>query len=162
MKGHPEIIEALNDVLTAELTAINQYFAHSEICEHWRYERLYQAIREEAIHEMKHAELVIGRVLYLDGMPNMSRYSEIKIGPNVKQMLENDQALEQDAIVRLNQHIELARVHQDFGTEELLEAILKDEEEHIDWIEAQLDQIAQVGIQNYLAQQIVPHAGANE
>ena len=155
MQGHPEIIEALNEVLTAELTAINQYFAHSEMCENWKYERLYKAIREESIHEMKHAEKLIARILYLNGIPNMARYFEIKIGTNVKQMMENDLALEKDAVERLNEFIALARTHKDGGSEVLFEEILKDEEDHIDWIEAQLDQIEQVGIENYLAQQIV-------
>ena len=155
MNGHPEIIEVLNEVLTAELTAINQYFAHSEICENWGYERLHQAIREHAIGEMKHAEELIARVLYLNAMPNMARYFEIKIGANVEEMMHNDLALETEAVERLNEFIQLAHTHKDFGSEELLERILKDEEEHIDWIEAQLDQISQVGIQNYLAQQII-------
>jgi bacterioferritin len=155
MDGHPEIIEVLNEVLTSELTAINQYFAHSEICENWGYERLHGAIREHAIGEMKHAEELIARILYLNGMPNMARYFEIKIGTTVKEMLDNDYALEKEAVERLNELIQLAHTHKDFGSEELLEQILKDEEEHIDWLEAQLDQIEQVGIQNYLAQQIV-------
>jgi bacterioferritin len=155
MNGHPEIIEVLNEALTAELTAINQYFAHSEICENWGYERLHQAIREHSIGEMKHAEELIARVLYLNAMPNMARYFEIKIGANVEEMMTNDLALETEAVERLNEFIQLAHTHKDFGSEELLERVLKDEEEHIDWIEAQLDQINQVGIQNYLAQQII-------
>lgn len=156
MKGHPEIIEVLNEVLTAELTAINQYFAHSEMCENWKYERLHTAIREESIEEMKHAEKLIARILYLDGIPNMTRYFEIKIGRNVKEMMENDLVVEKEAVERLNTFIELAIAHKDAGSRELLEEILSDEEDHIDWIEAQLDQIDQVGLENYLAQQINP------
>ncbi len=154
MYGHPEIIESLNEVLTSELTAVNQYFAHSEMCENWGYERLHTAIREHSIGEMRHAEKLIARVLYLDGVPNMARYYEIKIGKTVKEMLENDCALEKEAIERLNELIQLSHTLKDFGTEELFEEILKDEEEHVDWIEMQLDQISQMGIENYLAQQI--------
>ncbi len=155
MYGHPDIIEALNEVLTSELTAVNQYFAHSEMCENWGYERLHVAIREHSIGEMKHAEKLIRRILYLNGVPNMARYYEIKIGASVKEMLDNDAALEKEAVERLNELIQLAHTQKDFGTEELFEEILKDEEEHIDWIEMQLDQISQMGIQNYLAQQII-------
>ena len=154
MKGHPEIINALNEVLCAELTAINQYFAHSEMCENWGYKRLYEAIRKESIDEMKHAEKVIARLLYLDGIPNMARYFEIRIGTNVKEMLENDLVLEEEAVERLNTCIQLSHTHKDFGTSELLESILSDEEDHIDWIEIQLDQVQQIGLSNYLAQQI--------
>ncbi len=154
MRGHPEIINALNEVLCAELTAINQYFAHSEMCENWGYSRLYKAIRKESIDEMKHAETVIARLLYLGGIPNMARYFEIRVGTNVQEMLENDLALEEEAIERLNTCIQLAHTHKDFGSSELLESILSDEEEHIDWIEAQLDQVQQIGIGGYLAQQI--------
>jgi bacterioferritin len=154
MQGHPEIINALNEVLCAELTAINQYFAHSEMCENWGYNRLYEAIRKESIDEMKHAEKVIARLLYLNGIPNMARYFEIRIGTNVQEMLENDLALEEEAVERLNMSIQLSHIHKDFGTSELLESILSDEEDHIDWIEIQLDQVQQIGLSNYLAQQI--------
>ena len=154
MDGHPDIIEALNEVLTSELTAINQFFAHSEMCENWGYERLHTAIREHSISEMRHAEKLIARVLYLNGLPNMARYYEIKIGASVKEMLENDYALEKEAVGRLNELIQLAHNLKDFGSEELFEEVLRDEEEHIDWIEAQLDQISQMAIENYLAQQI--------
>ena len=154
MDGHPEIIDVLNEVLTSELTAINQYFAHSEICENWQYNHLHQTIREHAIGEMKHAEKLIARILYLNAMPNMKRYFEIRIGTTVEEMMENDLDLEKEAVERLNAFIELAITHKDAGSRELLEEILRDEEDHVDWIEAQLDQINQMGIQNYLAQQI--------
>ncbi len=157
MDGNPEMIEALNEILTSELTAINQYFAHSEICENWGYERLHTKIREHSIGEMKHAEKLIARVLYLNGIPNMSRYLEIKIGTSVMHMLENDYALEKEAVNRLNELIQRAHAHKDFGSEELLEEVLRDEEDHVDWLEAQLDQINQMGIENYLAQQIDSH-----
>jgi bacterioferritin len=154
MKGDPRIIEILNDVLTAELTAINQYFVHGEMCENWGYERLQGVIRKHSIGEMKHAEEVIERVLFLEGVPNVQRLGKITIGENVHEMLRVDLALEMDALPRLNRGIEICREVGDNNTRQLLEEILHDEEEHVDWIEAQLDQIEQVGIQNYLAQQI--------
>lgn len=154
MKGDKKIIEVLNDVLTAELTAINQYFVHGEMCDNWGYDRLHDAIRKHSIGEMKHAEEVIERILFLDGIPNMQRLGKVNIGETVPEQLKLDHALELDAITRLNKGIETCRELGDNNSRHLLEEILEDEEEHIDWIESQLSLIEQVGVQNYLAQQI--------
>lgn len=154
MKGDPKIIEILNEVLTAELTAINQYFVHGEMCENWGYERLQKVIRKHSIGEMKHAEEVIERVLFLEGVPNVQRLGKINIGESVPEILKLDYALEIDALPRLNSGIEICRELGDNNSRHLLEEILEEEEEHVDWIEAQLAQIEQVGLQNYLAQQI--------
>ena len=154
MQGDKKIIELLNDVLTAELTAVNQYFLHSEMCENWGYERLQKVIRKHSIGEMKHAEELIERVLFLEGIPNVQRLGKINIGENIPEILKLDLALELEALPRLNQGIETCRELGDNNSRHLLEEILEDEEEHIDWIEAQLALIEQVGAQNYLAQQI--------
>ncbi len=154
MKGDKKIIDILNEVLTAELTAINQYFVHGEMCENWGFERLQGVIRKHSIGEMKHAEEVIERILFLEGIPNMQRLGKINIGENVPEILRLDLALEMEAVARLNPQIEECRALDDNATRHLLEEILTDEEEHIDWIEAQLALIEQVGVQNYLAQQI--------
>lgn len=154
MKGNPKIIEMLNDVLAAELTAINQYFIHGEMCEHWGYEALYSEIRERAMAEMKHAEEVIGRILYLEGRPNMSRYFDIVVGQNVPDMLANDLALEKDAVERYNGGVALAREVGDNGSRQLLEGTLGQEEEHARRIEAHLSQIQQMGLENYLGNQV--------
>ena len=154
MKGDARIIDVLNDVLTAELTAINQYFVHSEMCENWGYERLHKRIRKHSIGEMKHAEELIERVLFLDGVPNVQRLHNIRIGESVPEIMKADHALELDALPRLNKGIDLCREAGDNNSRMLLEEILHDEEEHVDWIEAQLSLIDQVGVQNYLAQQI--------
>jgi bacterioferritin len=154
MKGDARIIDVLNDVLTAELTAINQYFVHSEMCENWGYERLHKRIRKHSIGEMKHAEELIERVLFLDGVPNVQRLHNIRIGESVPEIMKADHALELDALPRLNKGIDLCREAGDNNSRMLLEEILHDEEEHVDWIEAQLTLIDQVGVQNYLAQQI--------
>jgi bacterioferritin len=154
MKGDKKIIDILNDVLTAELTAINQYFLHAEMCENWGYERLFHEIRKHSIGEMKHAEEVIERILFLEGLPNVQRLGKINIGENVPEMFRVDLALEMDAVKRLNDGIEACREADDNNSRHLLEEILEDEEEHIDWIEAQIALLDQVGAQNYLAQQI--------
>jgi len=154
MKGNAKVIEALNEVLTAEITAINQYFIHAKMCQNWGYKRLEQANHEEAIDEMKHADTLIERLLFLDGVPNVQRLNKVKIGEKVPEQLQLDLALELEAVARLNKAIALAVEVQDNTSRELLEKILVSEEEHIDWLEAQLDLIAQVGEQNYLAQQI--------
>ena len=154
MKGDKRIIEILNDVLTAELTAINQYFVHGEMCENWGFHRLHHAIRQHSIGEMKHAEEVIERILFLDGIPNMQRLGKINIGENVPEQLRLDLDLEMEALPRLNKGIETCREIGDNTTRHLLETILTDEEEHIDWLEAQLALIEQVGVPNYLAQQM--------
>jgi bacterioferritin len=154
MKGNEEVIQILQDVLCAELTAINQYFIHARMCENWRYKRLSDVTYKESIGEMKHAQAIIDRILYFDGAPNMQKYMKISVAGSVKQMHEYDLELEKDAVERLNKGIELARAKGDNGTRALLEGILKSEEEHIDWIEAQLHQIKEIGVENYLAQQI--------
>jgi bacterioferritin len=154
MKGDPKVIEILNEVLTAELTAINQYFLHGEMCENWGYMRLFRIIRKESIDEMKHAEKLIERVLFLEGIPNVQRLWPIRIGENVHEIFKADYALEMEALPRLNQGIETCRELGDNNTRRLLEEILEDEEKHVDWLEAQLSLIEQVGLQNYLAEQM--------
>jgi len=154
MQGDAKIIEILNDVLTAELTAINQYFVHAEMCENWGYDRLHSIIRKHSIGEMKHAEELIERVLFLEGVPNVQRLGKINIGENVPEIMKSDYALELEALPRLNKGIETCRELGDNNSRHLLEAILHDEEEHVDWLEAQLALLEQVGTQNYLAQQI--------
>ena len=154
MKGDPKIIAILNQVLKAELTAINQYFLHAEMCENWSYKRLAEHTRKESIEEMQHAEKLMERILYLDGTPNMSDYFKINIGPNVKAQFQNDLQVEYDAVKRLNAGIGTCVDLGDNGSRELLESILTDEEEHIDWLEAQLHAISEMGIQAYLSQQL--------
>jgi bacterioferritin len=154
MRGHEQVITLLNDVLTAELTAINQYFIHARMCENWGYERLWKKLREESIGEMRDADHLIARILYLEGVPNVQRLGKVNVGQTVPEQLNLDLEIERDAIRRLNDGIELARSLGDNGSRELLEDILKGEEEHANWIEAQLNLIAQMGEANYLAQQI--------
>ena len=154
MKGNAKLIEALNDVLTAELTGINQYFVHAKMCENWGYQRLEEANHKEAIDEMKHADELIERILFLEGVPNMQRLGKVKIGETVPQQLKLDHSLEVEAVTRLNKAIGLAVEVEDNGTRELLEKILTSEEEHVNWLEAQLELIKQVGEQNYLSEQI--------
>jgi len=154
MKGDRKVVEILNDVLTAELTAINQYFVHSEMCENWGYDRLQNVIRKHSIGEMKHAEELIERILFLEGIPNMQRLGKISIGENVPEILKLDLALEMDALPRLNEGIEACRTAGDNNSRQLLEEVLHDEEEHVDWLESQLGLVEQVGAENYLAQQI--------
>jgi bacterioferritin len=153
MKGDAEVIKVLGEVLSAELTAINQYFVHAEMCENWKYERLSKRIRAEAIDEMRHAEKLIERILFLDGVPNMQKYMKIVVGPTVQKQLENDLAVELEAIQRLNAGIAVCRDRGDNGSREMLEEILKQEESHVDWIEAQLHQIQEMGYENYLSTQ---------
>lgn len=154
MKGQPAVIELLNGVLTAELTAINQYFIHAKMCENWGYMRLFEKIRAESIDEMKHADEIISRILFLEGVPNLQRLGKVNVGQNVKEQFELDLALEYEAIPRLNEGIKLCRELGDHGSEALLTKILVSEEEHADWIESQLEQIEQLGLPHYLAQQI--------
>lgn len=154
MKGQEEVIDLLNEVLTAELTAINQYFIHAKMCQNWGFEALYQYVRKESIDEMKHADAVISRILFLDGLPNLQRLSKLRIGQTVKEQLEADKQLEVDAIDRLNKAIAVAVRLGDNGSRDLLEKILVSEEEHLDWLEAQLHLMATIGEANYLAQQI--------
>jgi bacterioferritin len=154
MQGDPEIIELLNEVLTAELTAVNQYFAHSKMCENWGFARLASKVREESIDEMKDAERVIERILYLEGVPNLQRLNNVLVGETVPEQLALDLDLERAAIERYNRGVALAVAKGDNGTRELLEEKLVGEEAHADWLESQLELIRQVGVENYLAQQI--------
>jgi bacterioferritin len=154
MKGDAKVLTMLNTVLKAELTAINQYFLHAEMCENWGYERLAEHTRKESIEEMRHAEKLMERILYLEGTPNMTDYFKINIGKDVAAQFKSDLQLEVDAVKRLNDFVEKCRDLGDNGSRDLLQHILEDEEEHIDWLEAQLGMIQEVGIQNYLAQQI--------
>jgi bacterioferritin len=154
MRGHDDVITMLNDVLTAELTAINQYFIHARMCENWGYQRLWEKLREESIGEMRDADKLIARILFLEGVPNVQRLGKVNVGETVAEQLRVDLELERDAIRRLNDGIELARARGDNGSRDLLEDILEGEEEHANWIEAQLSLIAQMGEANYLAQQI--------
>ena len=154
MKGHQKIIDKLNDLLSDELTAINQYMVHSEMCDNWGYEKLHKADEKRAVDEMRHAEKLIARILFLEGTPIVSKLNKISIGAAVEAQHKNDHASESDAIASYNDGVRLAVELGDNGTRELMEAILKEEEAHIDWIEAQLDQIGQMGIQNYLVEQL--------
>ncbi len=154
MKGNDKIIAQLNARLAEELTAINQYFVHAEMCDNWKYGRLHEMIRRRAIVEMKHAEKLIERILFLEGQPIVSKLNMIAIGSEVPEMHRFDLGAEQGAVKGYNETIRLAAEVQDNGTRELLDSILVDEEGHVDEIEAQLDQINQVGVQNYLAEQI--------
>lgn len=154
MKGDPQIIEALNDVLTGELTAINQYFLHARICKDWGYQRLAKIIMDESIDEMKHAQELTDRVLFLEGMPNLQKLNKLNIGETVKEQLEADLKLEQEALTRLKGYVKLCLDKGDTGTRELFEKILVDEESHVDWLESQLHLIEEVGYQNYLAEQM--------
>ncbi len=150
MKGKPEIIEKLNLLLADELTAVNQYFVHAEECGDWGYEVLHESIEKRSIGEMKHAEKLISRILFLGGTPVVDKLNKIHIADTVPGMLENDRKAEEDAIKDYNEAIKLASDLLDHGTKELLDDILKDEEEHIDYIEAQLEQIEQMGLEQYL------------
>jgi bacterioferritin len=154
MKGNEEVMNLLNQLLTNELTAINQYFIHAKMCRNWGYDRLAKKLRDESIDEMKHAELVIDRILFLDGVPNMQRYHKLHVGETVKEQFETDLQLEYAAIAFLNQGIEACRKCGDNASEDMMTRILVSEEEHTDWLETQLELVRQVGEQNYLAQQI--------
>ena len=153
MKGNPKVIKQLNARLADELTAVNQYIVHAEMCENWGYEKLHGTLQKRAIDEMKHAEKLIARILFLEGQPLVSDLNKIHIGPDVAKQHKNDWEAENTAIRDYNADIRLAVELGDNGTRELFESILKDEEDHIDWIEAQIDQIDQMGIQNYLVEQ---------
>jgi len=154
MRDHDQVIAMLNEVLTGELTATNQYFIHARMCENWGYERLWKKIRDESIGEMRHADKLIARILYLEGVPNLQRLGKVNVGQTVPEQLHLDLEVEKAAIKTLNDGIELTRSLGDNGSRNLLEEILEGEEEHANWIEAQLTLIAQMGEANYLAQQI--------
>lgn len=153
-----EIIDLLNDVLCAELTAINQYFLHAKLCGHWGYDVLDRVTRSQSIGEMKHAEMLADRILYLDGMPNLQKLGKILVGENVPEQMELDRDLEKDAIDRLNSGIALCTKHGDHGTRLLLESILASEEAHYDWLDKQIQLIKNLGEANYLAQKITASA----
>lgn len=154
MKGSKTVIDALNGLLTNELTAINQYFLHARMCQNWGYVHLAEKIYHESIDEMKHAQQLIDRILFLDGVPNLQKLLPLNIGQNVPEMLELDKDFEVMAIPMVKDAIELCWKERDHGSREILEHILESEEEHLDWLEAQLGILAEIGKENYLAQQI--------
>jgi len=154
MRGDPEIITALNDILTGELTAINQYFVHYRMLENWGYGRLAKKKREESIEEMKHADRIIHRILYLDGVPNLQRLGPVKVGEEPIEMHKLDLDLEREAVARLNKAIDLCLQKSDAGTRDLVESVLREEEEAIDWLEAQLKIVSDIGRERYLAEQL--------
>ena len=153
MKGQQEVIDKLNGLLADELTAINQYFLHAEMCGDWGYDKLHETIEQRSIQEMKHAERLIERILFLEGRPIVSELKKISIGDSVLTQLKNDHQAERDAIKMYNEAVKLASDLGDNGSKVLVESILTDEEEHIDWIEEQLDQIEQMGYERYLNKQ---------
>jgi len=154
MQGHPEIIELLNEVLTAELTAVNQYFGHSRIQKNWGYQRLADHSYHESIDEMKHADSLIERILYLEGMPNLQRLGSVRLGENPVEQLQLDLEIERDAVERLNNGIATCVALGDNGTRELLADMLTSEEEAVDWLETQLDLVDKLGEQLYLSEQM--------
>jgi len=154
MKGSEKVIQALNANLKDEMTAIDQYILHAEMCEDWGYSKLHDSIEKRAITEMKHAEALIARILFLEGIPIISELGKMSIGKDVEEMMAFDHKAEHDAIQSYNNAIKVCVEEKDNGTKELFEATLKDEEDHIDWVESQIDQISQMGIQNYLAKQV--------
>ena len=154
MQGSPEIIDFLNEALAAEVTAINQYFVNSKVCEDWGWTRLAAKMREESIEEMHDAEKLMDRILYLDGMPRLESLASVRAGKSVEAQLENDRLLEVAAIDRYRRGVALSEEQGDVGTRELLEHLLVGEEEHLDWIETQQSAIADIGIQNYLQAQM--------
>ncbi len=154
MKGNAEVLKVLNEMLKEELTAINQYMVHAEMQENWGYKRLSHETKKQAIGEMKHAEKLIERILFLEGMPQMAETMKLKIGKSVPQQLQNDLSLEEAAVANYNRAVELARKHSDNASAELFREILEDEEEHVDFLETQLGLIEQLGLENYLVEQI--------
>jgi bacterioferritin len=154
MQGNPKVLAQLQQALKEELTAINQYFLHAEMCENWGYKKLGTFIKKQSIDEMKHAEELIERILFLDGTPSLTELMQLNIGQNVKAQLENDHKLEVNAVGMYNKAVKLAREEADNASRELFERLLKDEEGHVDWLEAQLHQIKEVGYERYLSRQI--------
>src|SRR3954452_9250171 len=152
MQGHQDVIDALNQALTVELTAINQYFCQAKMCENWGLTRLFRKHYEESMGEMKHAEKLIERILFLEGTPEIARYDVIRVGTDVKEQFENDLRLELGGVQQYNAAVELCLRLKDNGTREVLEPILAESEEHVDWLETQLHLIASIGIQNYLTE----------
>jgi bacterioferritin len=154
MKGNPKVIAVLNEALQEELLAINQYFLHAEMCENWKYEKLAKFIKKQSIDEMKHAEKLIERILFLDATPTVTGPAQLKVGKDVKEQIGNDLELELDAVRLYNGGIKVAREESDNATAEFLQGILKDEEEHVDWLESQLHLIKDIGYERYLAEQV--------
>lgn len=154
MQGHPQVIEGLNRALTIELTAINQYFVQAKMCKNWGYMTLYKKHYEESLGEMKHADKLIDRIIFLEGVPEIARYDVIRVGTDVKEQFEFDLALETNGVKTYNALVELCTKMGDNGSRELIAPILVESEEHVDWLETQLSLISQVGLQNYLAEKI--------
>jgi bacterioferritin len=154
MHGNPKVIAALNEALKEELTAISQYFLHAEMCDNWHYDKLGSFIKKQSIDEMKHAESLIERILFLDGTPNLTELLHLNVGQTVKDQLQSDLKLELNAVGMYNRSVALAREEGDNISRELFERLLKDEEDHVDWLEAQLHQIKEMGYERYLSQQI--------
>ncbi len=154
MQGNPQIVDALNRALTIELTAINQYFCQSKMCKNWGFNKLAKKHYQESIGEMKHADMLIDRILFLEGVPEIARYDVIRVGANVKEQFENDLALELRGVQTYNSAVDLCLQIKDGGSRELLERILVESEEHVDWLETQLGLIDDVGLQNYLSEQM--------
>lgn len=153
MKGSPKVLDELNKALREELTAINQYFLHAEMCENWGYERLSEYIKKQSIGEMKHAEALMERILFLDGTPSMQPL-ELTIGKNVKEMIQGDLSLELEAVKQYNAAIQVAVAEKDNGSRDLFQKLLDDEEDHVDWLEAQMHQIKELGYERYLTMQM--------
>jgi bacterioferritin len=153
MKGSQKVLDELNKALREELTAINQYFLHAEMCENWGYERLSEYIKKQSIGEMKHAEALMERILFLDGVPNMQPL-QLTIGKNVKDMIQSDLDLEVNAVKMYNAAIQIAVAEKDNGSRDLFVVLLKDEEQHVDWLEAQMHQIKELGYERYLTMQM--------
>ncbi|HUK47257.1 MAG TPA: bacterioferritin [Terriglobales bacterium] len=154
MKGNPKVVAALQEALHEELIAINQYFLHAEMCENWHYDKLGDYIKKQSIDEMKHAEQLIERILFLDHTPNLTEPMQLTVGKNVQAQIESDLALELSAVELYNRAIQTARDNKDNASRELFERLLKDEEDHVDWLEAQLHQIRELGYERYLSQQV--------
>jgi bacterioferritin len=154
MRGDPDVLAMLNEVLTGELTAINQYYVHAKMCEHWGYARLAAKKREESLEEMRHADKLISRILYLDGVPNLQRLGSVQLGEDVPEQHRLDLELEVEAVDRLNRAVALCRDKGDNGSRELLAEMLTSEEESVDWLEQQLSVIKDIGVERYLAEQL--------
>jgi bacterioferritin len=162
MEGNPKVIAALNEALKEELSAISQYFLHAEMCENWHYVKLGEFIRKQSIDEMKHAESLIERILFLDGIPNMTELLHLNVGQTVRDQLQSDLKLEVNAVAMYNRLVAVARDEGDNMSRQLFERLLKDEEEHVDWLEAQIHQIQEIGYERYLSQQIRPPQTSEE
>jgi bacterioferritin len=162
MQGDPQIIDSLNRALTIELTAINQYFCQAKMCKNWGFLKLAGKHYEESIGEMKHAEKIIDRILFLEGVPEIARYDVIRVGTNVQEQFQNDLALEMGGVKHYNELVDLCIKKKDNGTRELVDPILAESEEHVDWLETQLSRIKSVGIENYLTEQMGGHGDEEE